>query len=210
MIYKHVRIPFEVRLYVKRNDCLVTKSLDNKTYLIEKIVPGSEISNHIIKGDLPDKTKIELMSKGVKIITIGKDRTWARAPSCSTCNFLSMSDVLVLDAVTLSQEEIVYRIIIPSASILRDLLKKLNEMGFRPRVLDKKNIIDEDKSKLTPRQLEILILAYKRGYFDVERKINLTQISKILGIAPSSAQEILRRALKKIIGEYLIKLGNKN
>ncbi len=204
-----MRIPVEVRLYVKRNDCLVMKSLEDKVYQIEKIVPGSHISNHIIKGILPDRIKLNLLNKGVKIITIGKDKTWARAPSCSTCNLLSMSDVLVLDAISLSQDEIVYRMIIPSALILRELLKKLNEMGFKPKVVGKKNILEEDKSKLTPRQLELIILAYKRGYFDVERKISLTDISKMLGIAPSSTQEILRRALKKIIAEYLVKLGNR-
>jgi predicted DNA binding protein len=59
-------------------------------------------------------------------------------------------------------------------------------------------------SKLTKRQAEVLIFAYKSGYFDEPRKITLRELAKMLGLSPSTVKEHLRKGLRRILDETLI------
>lgn len=196
--------PIEIKLYVERHDCRVTQVIGNQVNSIEKIIPGEEITNHLIKIKLTNSIRYKLMENSVKIINLGNNYIWAKAPSCSTCKFFSQNDVLILDATPINEYAITYRIVVPSLSILKNILKSLNDLNLKPKVLSKKEVtIGDEANKLTPRQLQVLILAYKRGYFDIDRQITLTEISKLLSISPASTQEILRRALKKVIKNYL-------
>lgn len=47
---------------------------------------------------------------------------------------------------------------------------------------------------LTARQQEILDVAYREGYFEVPRRITLTELAGRLGVAKSTLSEALRRA----------------
>jgi len=112
-------------------------------------------------------------------------------------------EVMILRAWPLSKDEIVYRLIVPSMGYLKDLLKELNDMGMKPRVL-KSNLMSMVKNRgLTPRQLQILMLAYRKGYFAVDRRLTLKELSDILEISPASAEELMRRALGKVVEDFL-------
>ena len=57
----------------------------------------------------------------------------------------------------------------------------------------------KDVSILTPRELEILKIAYSEGLFDYPKKNNIEGVAKSIGITKSSFNEVLRKALKKIL-----------
>jgi len=56
---------------------------------------------------------------------------------------------------------------------------------------------------LTQRQNEILNIAYKNGYFDIPRKISLTDFANNLNISKSALSETLRRIFKRLSDNYL-------
>ena len=56
---------------------------------------------------------------------------------------------------------------------------------------------------LTQRQNEILNVAYKNGYFDIPRKISLTEFANNLNISKSALSETLRRIFKRLSDNYL-------
>lgn len=58
-----------------------------------------------------------------------------------------------------------------------------------------------DRGRLTDRQLEILHLAYDRGYFDRPRGANATELADELDIAPSTLTEHLHTAQRKLLGD---------
>jgi len=60
-----------------------------------------------------------------------------------------------------------------------------------------------ESRSLTARQEEIIRLAFERGYFDYPRKVGVRLLAKEIGISPSSLSELLRRAERKILYEYL-------
>lgn len=106
---------------------------------------------------------------------------------------------MILNAWPLSNDEMVYRLLVPSMGYLRELLSELNKLNMKPRVMKSREATENDTG-LTPRQLQALMLAYKKGFFNVERKSSLTDLAKVMGIKPSSAEELLRRALQKVVG----------
>jgi len=56
---------------------------------------------------------------------------------------------------------------------------------------------------LTPKQENIIINAYKLGYFDYPKRITLKELAKKVEMSPSATLETLRRAEKKIIKWFL-------
>ena len=60
-----------------------------------------------------------------------------------------------------------------------------------------------DRSRLTPRQLEVLRTAYRLGYFERPRKANATEVAEALGIDPSTLTEHMTVALSKVLDDLL-------
>jgi predicted DNA binding protein len=54
-------------------------------------------------------------------------------------------------------------------------------------------------ANLTPKQLEILRHAYRSGYFDRDRKVNLGEIARHFGLSPATVGVHMRVGLKKIL-----------
>ena len=71
---------------------------------------------------------------------------------------------------------------------LKKIEVNLNSIG-KPRI----------KNDRTERQMEILNLALKSGYFEIPRRISLNQLAQKLNISPSSLSETLRRIHKKVL-----------
>jgi predicted DNA binding protein len=46
-------------------------------------------------------------------------------------------------------------------------------------------------------------LAYELGYFDQPRRIDLHSLASMLKLSPPTLSELLRRAQKKVITEYI-------
>lgn len=61
-----------------------------------------------------------------------------------------------------------------------------------------------DTGSLTERQLEMLEVAYRRGYFDRPRGANATEIADVFGIDPSTFREHINIGLSKILDSVLL------
>ncbi len=66
------------------------------------------------------------------------------------------------------------------------------------------NIVKINKDEeLTILQDRIVRMAWSLGYYDIPKKITIKEMSDILGIAPATLHEILKRAERKIINKYV-------
>jgi predicted DNA binding protein len=54
---------------------------------------------------------------------------------------------------------------------------------------------------LTKKQRELLEIAYRKGFFDVPRRVTLGQLAEELGVSRSTLMESLRRAEARIMRE---------
>jgi predicted DNA binding protein len=85
---------------------------------------------------------------------------------------------------------------------VREFLEKVDAIGIRYRVV---MLTDADFSPISPlnhltaKQREVLITAYKLGYYDIPRKINSDQLAEKLGIVNSTLVEHLRKAEHRLL-----------
>ncbi|HLI45980.1 MAG TPA: helix-turn-helix domain-containing protein [Geobacterales bacterium] len=198
--------PAEVKIQVTRHDCKVMEIIGDEKVLVSKIIVRDKFSDHLINGQLTPILEQKLKSSGIRTIKLPEKGIWVRTQSCSACSFLGSSDAIIISAAPISRTEMSYRLLVPPLGYLRQIIKGLGDLGLQPKILEIKRLFPPNRKsedELTERQLQLLILAYKKGYFDAERKTSLTELAKTLDISPSSAQELLKRALKKVVRAYL-------
>lgn len=58
---------------------------------------------------------------------------------------------------------------------------------------------------LTPRQRSYLTVAYRHGYFEVPRECTLEEVAETLDVDKSSASGTIRRAVERIIGQFIVR-----
>jgi predicted DNA binding protein len=90
-----------------------------------------------------------------------------------------------------------WRFIARRPSDIRHILASLKRDGMQARVEDMVPL--QPKPSLTGRQMEIMTTAVSHGYFEFPRRINLTDLSELVGIKPSTLSEILRSAERRIM-----------
>jgi predicted DNA binding protein len=89
---------------------------------------------------------------------------------------------------------------------VQDFMKKIDALGIRYRVVllaDANFSPTSPLNRLTEKQRETLIAAYKLGYYDIPRKITSEQLAKKLGLVDSTVVEHLRKAEKRLMAQIL-------
>lgn len=103
----------------------------------------------------------------------------------------------VITGVDINGSEVVWSIICDDDAFYT-LLQKLEGVDFELMYKGKPT----GKDEVTYREEEILKIALEKGYFDFPKRIKLDELAEMLGIAPSTLSEILRRGQKKILEKY--------
>lgn len=89
-------------------------------------------------------------------------------------------------------------------SKLSALTDEFDTLGITYDVSSIKEFQDEQKrSLLTPRQEEVLEVAYEVGYYDTPREATLTQVATSLDISKATGSDLLHRAEGKIIDRFI-------
>jgi predicted DNA binding protein len=194
--------PIEVTLLVENHPCEVMATFQklNINAKIDNVKLREDVTDHVAElGTDNEKAIEELKKASLKILRISKEKIWIRTNGCAVCKLLYHNDVIVEKVKVVGNKSIVYTLMLPYLS-MKKFLQDLNNIGVKTTVI---NVSEIDSEELTERQMEILKLAYKLGYFDVDRKISLKDLAEKLGISIPTLEEILRRALKKAIRYYI-------
>lgn len=89
-----------------------------------------------------------------------------------------------------------------SAKQVGEFFKKITALGIRYKVvlLTEANFSpDSPLNKLTEKQREVLIAAYKLGYYDIPRRISSEKLGRKLNIGSSTLGEHLRKAERRLL-----------
>jgi hypothetical protein len=89
---------------------------------------------------------------------------------------------------------------------VKEFMEKIDAIGIRYRVVllaDANFSPTSPLSHLTERQREVLIAAYKLGYYDVPRKISSEELAKKLNLVDSTVVEHLRKAEHRLMANML-------
>ncbi|MDT7865699.1 MAG: helix-turn-helix domain-containing protein [Desulfurococcales archaeon] len=120
---------------------------------------------------------------------------------CSFCRILSSLGGVPLSLDLNDKKVPLYRILLPSRRSFLAMREKLEASGLEPQLLRAGYRLRV--ARLTPMQMRALVIAYENGFFDFPKRVNLEALSKMLGVKPSTLDEILRRGLRKLVEEYI-------
>ncbi|ASJ01069.1 helix-turn-helix domain-containing protein [Thermococcus gorgonarius] len=97
-----------------------------------------------------------------------------------------------------------YLYVVCEEGLLGDVISAVKEV-YGARVVSVEDYTPGENPllKLTGRQFEVLLLAYKSGYFDSPRRVTLRELSQMLGLSPSTVKEHLRKGLKRVLEEVV-------
>ena len=120
---------------------------------------------------------------------------------CPGCVSLATSDVFLLSAHTTEDKRIEWKVAFSNREELDKLIWDLQSTGSDVELVRVSNAID-DGLRLTDRQLKIVEVAFKRGYYDYPKRISIRELARIFGVSTATVSEILRRGQRKIIKEH--------
>ena len=89
---------------------------------------------------------------------------------------------------------------------VKEFMEKIDAIGIRYRVVllaDANFSPTSPLSLLTEKQREVLITAYKLGYYDIPRKISSEELAKKLNLVDSTVVEHLRKAERRLMANML-------
>jgi predicted DNA binding protein len=95
------------------------------------------------------------------------------------------------------REKTLWSFIARSGNNARSLVSTVKERGIEVKHIAYLQLHQE--TSLTHRQREVLSSAISSGYFDFPRKLGLTELSRNMGVKPSTLCELLRKAERKLI-----------
>lgn len=121
---------------------------------------------------------------------------------CTVCTALIGTDTasFISSAATEEDCRVGYKLFLNSEGV-PVILNKLSKGGVGYKVLELSPLTND--LRLTPRQFSVLKSAMESGLYDYPRRIRQDELADKLGIATGTLNEILRRAEKKILGDFL-------
>ncbi len=120
---------------------------------------------------------------------------------CPGCISLATSDVFLLSAHTTEDKRSEWKVAFSNREELDKLIWDMQSTGSDVELVRVSNAID-DGLRLTDRQLKIVEVAFKRGYYDYPKRISIRELARIFGVSTATVSEILRRGQRKIIKEH--------
>lgn len=203
-----LKSPFEVTILIEDHPCEVMGVISSSGLkaTVENVKLGDNTTDHIVlfEKEVQKDDLIKLKSHGTKVLKINDRKVWVRTNGCSVCKILYSSNVVVEKVKVTKERTLLYTLLVPNMIAFKEFLANLTSQKIKFTVLSTYEI---SSNELTDRQMEILKLAYKMGYFDVDRRVTLTELAKQLGISTPTLEEIMRRALRKVVKYYLDKVG---
>ncbi len=123
-----------------------------------------------------------------------------RVRDCHACSTLANSECFLTEAMATGTAGLEWRILAPKREAIEELVTTLKDRGLEIELTAIRTA--KRSGSLTERQDKVLNLAYRLGYFEFPKKINLSDLAKKLGVAKSTLSEILRTGEEKIVHAY--------
>lgn len=193
----------EATITVGNPDCPILPRLGSMSisFEITRLNPGSESTDHLVTfATFRKEIDEELSKQSIMVKRFDGYSFWIKTTSCRICKAMSYTSAIPINVRAASGGGLVYKILIPNTRAASALKKKLDEAGSVYTYSEKEEKV---LRHLTPRQKQIFLSAYNAGYFDIERRISMTDLARDLNISTKSLQEMLRRSILKVVTQYI-------
>jgi predicted DNA binding protein len=134
---------------------------------------------------------------------MGKEKAVVQVVSagCPMCKTAHGSGCFIMGASSRPSGEVEWQVLLPHGQSVKRILDGFAEVGLEARLASMQQV--KSSGRMTSRQLEVLRRGLAVGYFDVPRRVGVKKLAKIVGVAPSTLDETIRRGEKNVLEEYL-------
>ena len=161
---------------------------------------NSKVEDLLTGGLLAEAQVIEKESNGAYIIFMRS------GPSLSSVlNTIGIEGGYLFPPVGIGDGKIKFSFL-GSEQQIKEFMERIDSIGIHYRVVllaDANFSPTSPMNQLTEKQREVLIAAYKSGYYDIPRKITTEQLAKKLGLVDSTVVEHLRKAEQRLMTQIL-------
>jgi predicted DNA binding protein len=202
----YVPVHVEIEVGLENKECKVLSLLEEQSIDQFTVVDVRETSKGKI-GHMVNIPQNQLSLIGSKmpfnIVHTGKKEAsvWFESDGCDVCQTIIACDSFLVSGGCLGKDQVLYRFISPHPEAFQEVISKLEEKGFMPKVR-KVEKYRSDGDILTSKQRLVLWHALKSGFFEYPRKINTIELSKRLGMVPSTLSEITRRGFRRLLESH--------
>jgi predicted DNA binding protein len=116
---------------------------------------------------------------------------------CAACKALTGVDCFLLSATSRTDGRVDWKLLTGGEGSLKELVDRLVAGGCEVDIRRARR--PEIHRTLTERQEEILRMALQAGYYDQPKRATIKELARRARIAPSTFQEILQRAERKVM-----------
>jgi predicted DNA binding protein len=198
------REPYHVVLEIENKQCKMVKRLSTLGFNHLKVVDVRSSHTGSVKHlmDLGEEQAKKVPKEMVSAKRVeGKTAVWMESEGCEVCNTILAHDAFLVSGKSLEDSMILYSFMVPTFEAYQAILADLTKTGhmFIVRKIGK---FEQQIGVLTENQERIFWLALKSGFFDYPRQVDLTELSKKLGISPATLSEIMRRGTRRLLEHY--------
>ncbi len=200
--------PYHATIEVTNDHCeglRVIKSLGiQQCNLVDVRNLPNGLTRHLIS--FPSSKTHTIPKERLHGVTIGRKKgketfLWFDTHGCDLCKTILATNSFLVSGRKLESNTILYSFVAPTHEAFKKVLVKLKENEFEPRIIEagkyQRNI-----RLLTEKQERVLWLALKMGFFNYPRKARTSELSKRLGIGPSTLSEIIRRGIRRLLEDH--------
>jgi hypothetical protein len=160
----------------------------------------SKVEDLLLDGFLVEAQTLEKNKNGVYTVFM------RGGPSLSSVlSFVSVESGYLFPPLGIGEGKIKFSYLGNEAQV-KNFLEKINAIGIRYRVVllsDASFSPISPLSQLTEKQREVLLAAYKLGYYDIPRKITSQELAERLCLVDSTVVEHLRKAEQRLMTRLL-------
>lgn len=163
--------------------------------------PDEKIEEFIESGLLTDVQVIEKEKNGTYILF-----TRSGSPSLSSVlKYIGIEGGYLFPPLGIKDGKVRFSFL-GSEKQIKEFMEKIDALGIHYRVVllaDANFSPISPLSQLTEKQQEVLLAAYRWGYYDIPRKITSQELADRLGLVNSTVVEHLRKAEQRLIKQIL-------
>jgi hypothetical protein len=160
----------------------------------------SKVEDLLLDGFLVEAQTLEKNKNGVYTVFM------RGGPSLSSVlSFVGVESGYLFPPLGIGEGKIKFSYLGNEAQV-KNFLEKINAIGIRYRVVllsDASFSPISPLSQLTEKQREVLLAAYKLGYYDIPRKITSQELAERLCLVDSTVVEHLRKAEQRLMTRLL-------
>lgn len=187
---------------------IMTTRIPSLEKLEENIVADVYAADPLLLNELISKIKSNNRIIKIKVLDTMRTKSEIRALLLMTVKmrggiselFMNKGAYYISEYITRGLEK--WSLVMDDKTFKESILSDLKEKTYSLKINERENIFTV-KNLLTSKEMEILYKAYKLGYFDWPKRIDLKELSEVLGISKSATLQTLRRATNKLIKSFI-------